>query len=146
MTERNGTQGHSPQGCQGTSGFDHKRAVTAQLVLSWWILLRNACDVICLLGKVLPGKEPSPVLCWVGLWPCSTHLPAAGRQQVRGSSLALWHLARDGTCQSIPAMQGRDGAPPLSDGRDKKKDPTDGWLDRQTQTPPPTWVVCVRPR
>lgn len=61
--ERNGKQGHSPRGCQGMSGFDHKHATTAQLVLSWWILLKNACDAICLLRKALPGKEPSPALC-----------------------------------------------------------------------------------
>lgn len=31
-------------------------------------------------------------------------------------------------------MQGKDEAPPPSDGRHKQKDPMDGWLDRQMDT------------
>lgn len=77
-------QGHPPPACQGTSGFDHKPAATARLVPSRWILLKNACGVIRLLGKALPGKEPGPALC------TGPHRQPASSRHAAGDRAAAW--------------------------------------------------------
>lgn len=115
--------GHSPRGCQGMSGFDHKRATTAQLALSWWILLKNACDAICLLGKALPGREPSPELCML-----LQHPPGS---RFWGSSLALWHHARDQHTPKHPCNAGTGWGTPTLGGQTQKERPS-GWGVGQT--------------
>lgn len=82
-------------------------------------------------GRRCQGKNPAQ-RCVLVL----QHTPASS-WQAAGDGAAAWlcgTTAGTSMCQSTPAMQGKDGATPPSDSRDKQKDPMNEWLDRQTHT------------